>query len=69
MLRSILKICNFASGTRVVRELEKKLLAKLAKVAIKLSMIDEAKEHYKECGRFDLLCKLHQSYREFDEAI
>ena len=32
-------------------------------------MIDDAKELYKSCGRYDLLCKLHQSCGEWDEAI
>ena len=52
---------RFARGARVVRETEKEreLEAKLAMVAIQLNMIDDAKELYKECGRYDLLCKLH----------
>lgn len=32
-------------------------------------MIDDAKDLYKECGRYDLLCKLHMSCGEWDEAI
>ena len=32
-------------------------------------MIDDAKELYKECGRYDLLCKLHQACGEWEEAI
>jgi intraflagellar transport protein 140 len=62
---------RFARGARVVRETEKEreLEAKLAMVAIQLNMIDDAKELYKECGRYDLLCKLHQACGEFDEAI
>jgi intraflagellar transport protein 140 len=38
-------------------------------VAIQLNMIDEAKELYRECGRYDLLCKLNQVNGEFDEAV
>lgn len=63
---------RFARGARVVRESsdkEKELEAKLAMVAIQLNMIDDAKELYKECGRFDLLGKLHQACGEFEEAI
>ena len=32
-------------------------------------MIEDAKELYKSCGRYDLLCKLHMSCGEWDEAI
>ena len=32
-------------------------------------MIDDAKELYRECGRYDLLVKLHMSCGEWDEAI
>lgn len=62
---------RFARGARVAREAEqeKELEAKLAMVAIQLNMIDDAKELYKECGRYDLLCKLHQACGEWDEAI
>lgn len=62
---------RFARGARVARESEKEreLEAKLAMVAIQLNMIDDAKDLYKECGRYDLLCKLHMSCGEWDEAI
>jgi intraflagellar transport protein 140 len=62
---------RFARGARVVRETEneRELEAKLAMVAIQLNMIDDAKELYKECGRYDLLCKLHSACGEWDEAI
>jgi intraflagellar transport protein 140 len=61
---------RFARGARAARETEneKELEARLAMVAIQLNMIDEAKELYKECGRYDLLCKLNQVNGEFDEA-
>jgi intraflagellar transport protein 140 len=62
---------RFARGARVVRETDKEreLEAKLAMVAIQLNMIDDAKELYRECGRYDLLCKLHQACGEFDQAV
>ena len=62
---------RFARGARVVRETEKEkeIEARLAMVAIQLNMIDDAKDLYKECGRYDLLCKLHQACGEWDEAI
>ena len=62
---------RFARGARVVRETDKEreVEARLAMVAIQLNMIDDAKELYKECGRYDLLCKLHQSCGEFEEAV
>lgn len=62
---------RFARGARSTRETEneKELEARLAMVAIQLNMIDDAKELYRECGRYDLLCKLHMSCNEWDEAI
>lgn len=62
---------RFARGARAARETEdeKELEARLAMVAIQLNMIDEAKELYRECGRYDLLCKLNQVNGEFDEAV
>ena len=62
---------RFARGARATRETEgeKELEARLAMVAIQLNMIDEAKELYKECGRYDLLCKLDQTNGEFDDAV
>jgi intraflagellar transport protein 140 len=52
---------RFARGARATRETEneKEIEARLAMVAIQLNMIDEAKALYKECGRYDLLCKLN----------
>jgi len=62
---------RFARGARSTRETdnEKELEARLAMVAIQLNMIDDAKELYKECGRYDLLCKLHQTCGEWEEAL
>lgn len=62
---------RFARGAKAARETEneKELDARLAMVAIQLNMLDDAKELYKSCGRYDLLCKLHQSCGEWDEAI
>lgn len=62
---------RFARGAKAAREAdsEKELEARLAMVAIQLNMIDDAKELYRECGRYDLLCRLHQACGEWDEAI
>lgn len=62
---------RFARGAKSTRETEgeKELEARLAMVAIQLNMMDDAKELYRECGRYDLLCKLHMSCGEWDEAI
>jgi len=62
---------RFARGAKATRETEneKELDARLAMVAIQLNMMDDAKELYKSCGRYDLLCKLHQSCGEWEEAI
>ena len=62
---------RFARGAKSTRETEgeKEIEARLAMVAIQLNMIDDAKELYKECGRYDLLVKLHMSCGEWDEAI
>ena len=62
---------RFARGAKSTRETEgeKEIEARLAMVAIQLNMIDDAKDLYKECGRYDLLCKLHMSCGEWDEAI
>ena len=62
---------RFARGARAARETEneKEIEARLAMVAIQLNMIDDAKELYKQSGRYDLLCKLHQACGEWDEAI
>jgi len=62
---------RFARGAKAAREAEneKELEAKLAMVAIQLNMIEDAKALYKECGRYDLLCKLLQACGEWDEAI
>lgn len=52
---------RFARGAKAARETdnEKELDARLAMVAIQLNMLDDAKELYKSCGRYDLLCKLY----------
>lgn len=62
---------RFARGAKSTRETEdeKEIEARLAMVAIQLNMIDDAKELYRECGRYDLLVKLHMSCGEWDEAI
>jgi len=62
---------RFARGAKAAREAEKEkeLEAQIAMVAIQLNMIDDAKELYRQCGRYDLLCKLHQACGEWDEAL
>lgn len=62
---------RFARGARAARETEgeKEVEARLAMVAVQLNMVDDAKDLYKECGRYDLLCKLHQACGEWDEAL
>jgi intraflagellar transport protein 140 len=62
---------RFARGARAAREAEKEKEpeAQLAMIAIQLNMIEDAKRLYKECGRYDLLCKLHQACGEWEEAI
>ena len=62
---------RFARGAKAAREAEKEKEpeARIAMVAIQLSMIDDAKDLYRQCGRYDLLCKLHQACGEWDEAI
>ncbi|XP_063697892.1 intraflagellar transport protein 140 homolog [Culicoides brevitarsis] len=71
------KIClgqlKMARSVRAVRKaMEDNSLeqeAKMAVLAIELNMLDEAKELYKKCGRYDLLNRLHQAMGEFDEAV
>jgi len=62
---------RFARGARAAREVEseKELEARLAMVAIQLNMIEDAKSLYKECARYDLLCKLLICCGDFDEAL
>lgn len=62
---------RFARGAKSTRETEneKEIEARLAMVAIQLNMIEDAKELYRDCGRYDLLCKLHMSCGEWDDAI
>jgi len=62
---------RFVRGAKAAREAEKEKEpeARIAMVAIQLNMIDDAKELYRQCGRYDLLCKLHQACGEWDEAI
>jgi len=43
--------------------------AKVAVLAIELGMIEEAKDLYRQCKRFDLLNKLLQSIGHLDEAL
>lgn len=38
-------------------------------VAIQLNMIDEAKQGYEECKRYDLLSKVCQANGQIEEAI
>ena len=62
---------RFARGAKAAREAEKEKEpeARIAMVAIQLNLIDDAKDLYRQCGRYDLLCKLHQACGEWEEAI
>ena len=62
---------RFARGAKAAREAEKEKEpeAQIAMVAIQLNMIDDAKELYRQCGRYDLLGKLHQACGEWEEAL
>lgn len=62
---------RFARGAKAAREAEKEREpeARIAMVAIQLNLIDDAKDLYRKCKRYDLLCKLHQACGEWDEAI
>ena len=59
---------RFARGAKAAREgeKEKELEAQIAMVAIQLNMIDDAKELYRACGRYDLLCKILQACGNWD---
>lgn len=43
--------------------------AKTAVLAIELNMIEEAKELYRRCGRYDLLNRLCQACGHYDEVM
>ena len=62
---------RFARGTKVAREAEdeKEIEARLGLLSIQLNMIDEAKELFVQCGRYDLLCNMLTASGEWDEAI
>ena len=62
---------RFARGAKAAREAEdeKEIEAQLAMVAVQLNMIDEAKQLYKDCGRYDLLGKMLQASGNWDEAL
>lgn len=62
---------RFARGAKAAREAEdeKEIEAQLAMVAIQLNMIEDAKQLYKECGRYDLLAKMLQSSGEWNESL
>jgi intraflagellar transport protein 140 len=62
---------RFARGARAAREAEdeKEIEAKLGLLSIQLNMIDEAKELFEQCGRFDLLCDMLTASGEWEEAL
>lgn len=71
----VAKVClgnmRFARGAKAAREAEeeKEIEAKLGLLSIQLNMIDEAKELFIQCGRYDLLCNMLTASGEWDEAI
>ena len=62
---------RFERGIKAFREArhEKEPEAKLAKVAMHLNMIDEAKKLLKEVNRWDVLIKFYINIGEYDKAI
>jgi len=71
----VAKVClgnmRFARGAKAAREAEdeKEIEAKLGLMSIQLNMIEEAKELFIQCGRYDLLCNMLTASGEWDEAI
>ena len=71
----VLEVClsnmRFERGIKAFREArhEKEPEAKLAKVAMHLNMIDEAKKLLKEVNRWDVLIKFYINIGEYDKAI
>ena len=62
---------RFARAAKAAREVEgeKEIEAQLAMVALQLGMIDDAKQLYKDCGRYDLLCQMLQASGNWDEVL
>ena len=48
---------------------EKELDACVGLLALHLGLIDDAKQLFIGCERYDLLCELHQARGEWEEAI
>ena len=71
----VLEVClsnmRFERGIKAFREArhEKEPEAKLAKVAMHLNMIDEAKKLLKEVNRWDVLIKFYINIGEYEKAI
>ena len=71
----VLEVClsnmRFERGIKAFRESrhESEVEAKLAKVAMHLNMIEEAKELLKEVNRFDVLIRFYICIGEYDKAI
>ena len=71
----VLEVClsnmRFERGIKAFREArhEKEPEAKLAKVAMHLNMIEEAKKLLKEVNRWDVLIKFYINIGEYDKAI
>ncbi|CAG9334634.1 unnamed protein product [Blepharisma stoltei] len=62
---------RFARGAKAVREAktEPEIEARLAMVAVELNMLEEAKQLYIECGRYDLLNQMQQACGNWDGAL
>lgn len=71
----VAKVClgnmRFARGAKAAREAEeeKEIEARLGLLSIQLNMIDEAKELFIQCGRYDLLCNMLTASGEWEQAI
>lgn len=71
----VAKVClgnmRFARGAKAAREAEneKEIEAKLGLLSIQLNMIEEAKDLFEQCGRYDLLCDMLTASGEWEEAI
>ncbi|XP_037363715.1 intraflagellar transport protein 140 homolog [Talpa occidentalis] len=60
-----------ARGARALRQAEQEpeLEARVAMLAIQLGMLEDAERLYEQCGRYDLLNKLHQASGQWQRAV
>ena len=71
----VAKVClgnmRFARGAKAVREAEdeKEIEARLGLLSIQLNMIDEAKDLFVQCGRYDLLCNMLTASGDWEQAL